>query len=203
VVQADGKPQTLSTMMVVHAAGQGNERLQSVPMQKRALHMVMVKGDLPAIWGHVIEANANPRLTITSHIALDGKAVWYVGGQIAESGTRLEASQQIAVAQKELGAVFTDLDWSQMQWATLKVNRAEQQQADGSRPVSPDITQQKNQITVWPTKLVFAPMVADEILQRVKASGLNPANVSDRSPAAIDLPKAKIGSYPWDIAEWR
>ncbi|MCW8964084.1 MAG: FAD-dependent oxidoreductase [Gammaproteobacteria bacterium] len=200
-----GKTAEITAAMVVHAAGEGNEVLQRVPMQRRPLHMVMVKGELSPLWGHVIEANANPRLTITSHTAInDGQTVWYVGGQLAETGASLEVAELIALAKQELHGVFPDIDWQQMVWATLKINRAEGAQADGGRPDSPVVEQQGMQITVWPTKLVFAPMVADEILHRLEASQLLPSLSTGEAESLDhpDLPVAEVGQYPWDNANW-
>lgn len=190
--------------MVIHAAGEGNEALQQAPMQKRPLHMVMIKGGLPALWGHVIEANANPRLTITTHYTQDGKTVWYVGGQLAESGAALDPAQQIIAAKKELGEVFPTVDWQAMAWATLKINRAEGQQENGGRPDAPVISQRDKQITVWPTKLVFAPLVADEVLRRVKHALPQPSftrEIADQQEE-LNLPVAVVGAYPWDTADW-
>jgi len=204
LVKPAGETHELVADMVVHAAGGGNAALQQAPMQRRPLHMVMVKGELPPIWGHIIEANANPRLTMTSHTARDGQIVWYIGGQLAETGVTLEATRQISTAKKELNMIFPGVNWEQMAWATLKIDRAEGQQADNSRPTSPVVSQQGKQITVWPTKLVFAPMVADEVLQRVDESGLRPSLIDGivSRPEQLDLPVAEIGAYPWDIAEW-
>lgn len=191
--------------MVVYAAGEGNERLQTSPMQRRPLHMVMVKGDLPMLWGHVIEANANPRMTITSHVLADGKeVVWYIGGQLAETGASLDTRALFALAHRELQTVFPGVDWSDKLWAPLLVNRAEGLQADVSRPASPVITQDTAGITIWPTKLVFAPMVADEILQRVDSSDLQPSMTSADTELSqtLDVPVARVGQYPWDQVEW-
>jgi glycerol-3-phosphate dehydrogenase len=199
-----GQEQSVVASLVVNAAGKGNEELQKAPMQVRPLHMVMVKGDLPAIWGHVIEANANPRITMTSHIAQDGQTVWYIGGQLAESGVAIDAQQQIAAAKKELNTIFPGINCEQMAWATLKIDRAEGQQSDGSRPSKPVIHSKGKQITVWPTKLVFAPMVADEVMQWVKDSGLQPSQIGGdvNQQNKLDLPVASVGIYPWDSAEW-
>jgi len=195
----------IAATMLIYTAGEGNETLQRAPMQRRSLHMVMVKGKLPAIWGHVIEANANPRLTITSHIAQDGQTVWYIGGQLAESGILLDSETQINTAKKELSDLFPDIDLAQLSWGTLTIDRAEGHQSDGGRPTSPVIYQNGRQITVWPTKLVFAPMVADEVLRRVKAAGLQPSLIDGDGQVQekFDLPMAVVGEYPWDLAEWQ
>jgi hypothetical protein len=190
---------------VVYAAGEGNESIQPLPMQRRPLHMVMVKGELPPLWGHVIEANANPRLTITSHVDnSDGQAVWYIGGQLAETGSQMPVEELFDLAVSEMQAVFPAIDWSSKQWASLLINRAEGVQADGSRPTSPVISQQQGEITVWPTKLVFAPMVADEILQNLRADGVQPSlsRGDDENHEPLEFSAAGLGEYPWDKANW-
>ena len=204
-LQAGGQSAQLTAKMVIYTAGEGNQELQSAHMQRRPLHMVMVKGELPALWGHVIEANANPRLTITSHkSASDQQVVWYLGGQLAETGAGMDDTSLLDLARAELGTLFPEVDWSQMSWATLLIDRAEGQQADGSRPANPVITQGGYGITAWPTKLVFAPLVADEILERVRTAGIQPSGQSGdiSSAGQLVLPPAVVGEYPWDTANW-
>jgi len=72
---------------LVFSAGEGNEQLtnlaeiKNAPMQRRPLHMVMVKHDLPyPLYAHGIGSGSKPRITISSHETSDGKMVWYLGG---------------------------------------------------------------------------------------------------------------------------
>ena len=183
---------------VIFSAGAGNAALQSQAMQKRPLHMVMIKGDLPTLCGHVIEVSANPRLTITSHEVSGGEHVWYLGGQLAESGSNRDSASQLQEAKKEVRQLFPGIDWQAMQWATLRVDRAEAAQAGGKRPDEPVIKQDGRCITLWPTKLVFAPLVADRVLDRLQQLRL----VKTEAPAALNLPLAELGSYPWEMAAW-
>lgn len=198
-LRAAGKSLVVGCRFVILSAGEGNQRLQAAEMQCRPLHMIMVKGDLPKIWGHVIEAGANPRVTITSHEHRHGDSVWYIGGSLAESGTRLTDEEQILRVKQEMALLLPAIDWQSMQWSGYRINRAEGKQPGGRRPDEPVVVQQGNRITVWPTKLVFAPLVADEIRQRLEDAGLRTAGDQGVS---VDLPRVKIGEYPWDLAEW-
>ena len=71
-------------------------------MQTRPLHMVMLKGNLPEVYGHCVAGLSDkPRVTIGWQRAADGQGVWYVGGQIAESGVARSRDEQIAAAVKD------------------------------------------------------------------------------------------------------
>lgn len=185
----------LATRVLVWAAGEGNEGIQTYAMQRRALQMVMVKGDLPELWGHVIEAAANPRLTITSHECSAGGIVWYIGGQLAEDGAGRSRAKQITAARQELIRIFPDIKPDSLDWTTLRINRAEGLRADGKRPNNPIIRQYGRQITVWPTKLVFAPVLADNVLGLVESMQISRSKADG---AVIRLPQANVGQYPWD-----
>ena len=195
----DGRSQTLCSRCVVFSAGEGNEGLQTHAMQRRPLHMVMVKGQLPELWGHVIEANANPVLTVTTHRDAAGEVVWYLGGQLAEDGIGLDRKTLVSQVMHQMQTMFPTIDWATRQWATLKINRAEGRQPGNVRPDQPVIQRDDRVITVWPTKLVFAPLVADEVKAMVEAMSIQPGLEESAAP---DLPEVAVGDYPWNRAEW-
>lgn len=185
--------------LVICTAGAGNEALlPAVEMQTRGLHMVMVRGDLPEIWAHIIEADATPRLTITTH-KIDDATVWYLGGQLAEQGVGREHEVQIDFASKEMKSLLPALDWDNMQWSAFRIDRAEGRQSHGARPDRPVIRQQGRQIIIWPTKLAFAPLVADEVSGLLQSMAVRPGVVEQLSP---NLQQAELGHYPWDEAQW-
>ncbi len=199
-VRTHSEKHYLATRALVWAAGEGNEGVQAYAMQRRALQMIMVKGDLPELWGHVIEAAVNPRLTITSHKCSTGEVVWYIGGQLAEDGVRRPPAEQIAVTRQELKKTFPNIKSNSLGWATLHINRAEGIQINGKRPDNPIIRQHGRQITVWPTKLAFAPVVADEVSGLVESMQISR---SEDSGAFIQLAQADMGGYPWDQTFWQ
>ena len=85
-----------------------------------------------------------------------------------------------------------------MSWVTLKVNRAEGLQPDARRPDNPVIVKDGRKLTIWPTKLVFAPLVADTVLQYLEDLNIQPGEASER----LSLAAAVVGDYPWDEAKW-
>ncbi len=161
----------------IFAAGRGNDilfaarhnlRLQS---QRRPLHMVVVKHDFPyELYAHCLGLGATPRMTITTHHSLEGKTIWYIGGQLAEGGVSRSAAAQCAVARAELAEVFPWLDFSAAQFAAFKVDRVEAQQPGSKRPDSFSLIEEKNYFAAWPTKLALAPLLAEAILARLADS---------------------------------
>jgi len=197
----------LSAQQVVFSAGEGNVDLlrkagRSHPaMQLRPLHMVMLKGDLPVIYGHCVEASINPRLTITSYPSRDGETLWYLGGQLAEKGIGLDRREQIAVAKAEVRAILPWIDISGARWSSLRINRAEPKTAHGRRPESYFYSVDQKLITAWPTKLAFAPRLASDISTAIEAAGIG------KHEAALDalapLPAPPVSTTPWeDPAQW-
>lgn len=186
-------------------AGEGNEVLtaylpKAPSMQKRPLQMVLVKMDvwLP-FFGHCIDQGINPRITITSHRTQEGKMIWYIGGQIAEEGIDRTSAEQIAIAKKELAALFPWLDLSKAQWASFLVNRAEPKQLNNQRPVTVFIKALGNVIIAWPTKLVLAPLLAEEIISSLKQQPINPSPEPIESLLAnAHLEKPSIALPPWE-----
>ena len=54
------------------------------------------------LYAHCISTDIVPRLTVTSHPTDDDQWVWYLGGDIAESGVKRDSDEQIARAKKEV-----------------------------------------------------------------------------------------------------
>ena len=191
----------------VITAGEGaGQLLQSLglsqpAMQLRPLQQVLVKHDLPYdLYGHCIgaQASASPRLTISSHHCADGKRVWYLGGDLATEGVDKSATELIAHAQRELAAIFPWLDFSQAEWATLYINRAEPAQAQLLKPDNAfaEIARPLGNVIIgWPTKLTLAP----DLTQRVMAllHGL-PASPGTGLDSLASLAKPDIAPPPWE-----
>ena len=188
---------------LIFAAGSGNAALleaigrDAPPMQRRPLHMVMLRGGLPCLYAHCLGASANPRLTVTSHG--EGAAqVWYLGGELAERGLERTGAEQIAVARRELTALLPWLDLSGTEWATLRVDRAEMAQRGGRRPDLPTWAGEGGVITVWPTKLAFAPLLADQVIEQLRQAGIAPAG----GQAPPDWLAPPLAQPPWETCQW-
>lgn len=188
--------QLIKAQKIIFTAGSGNEILmKSVPMQRRPLHMVMVKHDynLP-VYAHCLGLSNTPRITITTHKAHDGKTIWYLGGQISEEGVSLSTEEQINVAKEELQKLFSWLDFTNAKFATFFVDRAEHYQENGKRPDHPFIKNCGNWLVAWPTKLAFAPQLAHDIIKNLQ--DIKPAEYN--LSALAGLPNASIATPMWD-----
>ncbi len=196
----DDQTLELQPATVVLTAGEGNAELRESMgldgqlMQRRPLHMVLVKGKLPNLFGHCVDGTKT-RATITSSTSTDGLTVWQVGGQIAEDGVTMTETSLIAHAQRELAAVLPGLDISELAWATYRVDRAEAKSPGGSKPAGAQIDQQGNVITAWPTKLALVPELTKLIMDRLDAPTCAASSKLELPP---DWPRPRVAMPPWE-----
>ncbi len=196
-----GRRLWLNAQSLVLAAGKGNGDLRRQlglaegAMQRRPLHMVLARGGLPEFCGHCVDGAAT-RLTITSHREIDGRTVWQIGGQIAETGVSQDERTLVSRAKSEIEATIPGIDLKHVQWSTYRVDRAEGATASGARPEMSQVICEGNILTVWPTKLALAPVLAervadllapDEFKRRVDLSQLE------------DWPRPQIARLPWEM----
>ena len=92
---------------------------------------------------------------------------------------RRDSVAQIHAAKKELHELFPWLDFSAAQFTSFFVDRAEARQPDEKRPDSCFVKDVENTITAWPTKLAFAPKVADEVIAILQANNIKPTASDD------------------------
>lgn len=199
----DGRQLEFRPSQVIFTAGAGNARLREMVeltadvMQRRPLHMILARGALPELNGHCVDG-AKTRVTITSDIDYDGRTVYQIGGQIAEEGTRLEPLALAERARSELAEVLPGLDLSHVEWSTYRIDRAEGATGTGSRPDSIQVLCAGNVTTGWPTKLVLAPVLAQEIASRASSPYISAA--FDPTPLA-DWPRPEVALLPWEDPE--
>jgi hypothetical protein len=155
--------------------------------------MVLARGALPELHGHCVDG-ARTRVTITSDIDNDGRTVYQIGGQLAEDGTRLEPHALAELARSELTSVLPNLDLADVEWSTYRVDRAEGATANGARPDSIQVLCAGNVTTGWPTKLVLAPILAQEIASRASSPYISTA--FDPAPIAA-WPRPEVAALPW------
>ena len=191
----------LQAEQVVLLAGQGNQELAEkfaltrTKMQLRPLLMVAVKApNLPKFYGHAMQVSDKPRITITTH-GEGENTVWYLGGDLAETGVSRTSEQQIAFARKELNILFPHINFSIAEFITLPIARAEALFDSGKKPDGPSLVQEGNVITAWSTKLAFAPLLAQQIMDRLACS----ETPFDQS-GLKNMPKPVVTNYPWDVA---
>ncbi|MCO3629405.1 FAD-dependent oxidoreductase [Pseudomonas aeruginosa] len=189
---------------VVLSAGAGNEALlrelglEQPAMQRRPLHMVMVKAaTLKPLYAHCLGAGPKPRITVTTHPTRDGQSVWYLGGDIAEAdGVARDEAAQIAEARRELAKLLPWIDLGQAQWATLRVDRAEPAQSNLLRPDNAFLAEQGRLLVGWPTKLALAPDFADRVCARLEEDGIRPSEHA----ALPQLPRPPLAEPAWEVA---
>ncbi|MEM9703951.1 MAG: FAD-dependent oxidoreductase, partial [Planctomycetota bacterium] len=200
-----GESLTVAPKHIALTAGAGNARLlerlgllasPEVPqMQRRPLHMVLVRGEqLPALSGHCVDG-AKTRVTITSDVDSRGRTVWQVGGQLAEEGVKFDPPTLIRRGERELSEAIPGVDLTGCDCATYKVDRAEGH-SGGVRPEDAQIFTAGNVHTCWPTKLALAPVLARRLAERIGDAAARPF-----APPA-DWPRPVVAAPPWETAEW-
>lgn len=204
-INHDDQVLIIRSQRFIFAAGEGNENLlqllsMSQPeMQRRPLHQVLVKHDYPhPLYAHCIGTSPSPRLTVSSHATSDGKWIWYLGGGLATKGVEQTESNLIATAKQELRDLLPWIDFSQAQWACLRINRAEPKQGDF---LLPDVAfarscDNTNIIVAWPTKLTLAPNLATEVVGLLQQQ-----QVSPRYPGLnllAGLPRPEVARPFWE-----
>lgn len=197
---------------IILCAGEDNETLlehwntslTKPVMQRRPLHMVSVRvaHEAPPYLHCIGDSfGMTPRLTITSHPCRDSHSkewVWYLGGELAESGVSLDAQQQQARAHKELAELFPWVDFTSASWHSFYINRAEPRIADLQRPDTAHVSECGNVLVCWPTKLTLSPNLGDTV-RALLPSALTPDGQSDDSHHLSSLlPKAALADSPWE-----
>lgn len=173
---------------VLVTAGQGNSEF--AVQQLRPLRMVTAH--VPKAFGklfvHILETSDKPRLTVSTYETATGW-LWYLGGNIAEKGAYLSATETITLAKHELATALPWLDFSTVAFNTVLINRVEGL-ADGKRPNTPTIVEKAEQLIAWPTKLAMSPILADKL-----TAAMPTARVTvDKLP---DFPTPRVASFPW------
>jgi len=199
-LRVDGRE--IRAQRIVFSAGGGTAELlaslglQQPAMQRRPLHMVIVKAPtLKPLYAHCLGGGTKPRITVTSHPTADGEWLWYLGGDLAEAdGVARDEATQIAAAKKELAELVPWIDLSSAQWATLRIDRAEPAQSALARPDNAFLAEQGRLLVGWPTKLALSPDLSDRVEAALARDGIRPAN----HPALPELPRPPLTGPFWE-----
>jgi glycine/D-amino acid oxidase-like deaminating enzyme len=209
VRDAENDTVSIDAQRMIFCAGKGNQALidaagmRKPASQLRPLNMVWVKkAGLGSVFAHCIgeDFSLTPKLTVTTHLADDGMPVWYLGGEIAESGVGVPDDELIESAKRLIADLFPWVDLSGAQWGCFAIDRAEAKMADGSRPDGALFIAEDGYIAAWPTKLTLTPALADGVLAELAASVTKQAG--DGMPTLEALaqifPKATLAKAHWD-----
>jgi hypothetical protein len=185
----------------IFTAGTGNADLLTKAgitaeiMQRRPLEMVLLRGELPPLFGHCV-VGGKTGLTITT----PAPGIWQVGGEIAE---RLASEDDLAKgrcsALSEIRRWLPGLELKRAEIATYRAVRAEARTNAIRRPSGVHASQVAPGMVVgWPTKLSMVPVLADEIFELVRLHLKEPGGY-DETPS---WPAPDLARYPWEEAEW-
>lgn len=197
----------LQAQRVIFSAGKGNQQLidranlEKPKSQLRPLNMVYVKGEnLPAVFVHCIgdSFSLTPKLTVTSHTDAEGETVWYLGGEIAESGVGKDDSTQIQSARALLATLFPWIDFENTEFHCFVIDRAEANVNNNYRPEDAYFIEEGNALVAWPTKLTLTPNLADSIIDHLAATGVAPSNTAKDLNLSGVLDAAQIATSRWD-----
>lgn len=199
----------LSARRFIFSAGRGNRQLITAAgltqpqTQERPLHMVyLTRSQLPDLFVHCIGDNVSlsPRLTVTAHPRPDGRCVWYLGGELAETGVDSTGEQQIRRARELLGELFPWADLGDAEWKTLRIDRAEPRMNNQFRPDDAVVICEDNAIVAWPIKLTLAPVLADKVMAELSQAGITPGEQTEADTLRSALPEPGLATPRWEVA---
>lgn len=197
LTSATGRTLSIKPAHVIFTAGEGNAALRdkaNLPpdaMQRRPLHMAMLRGPLPELFGHCI-AYPKPRITVTAAKDAAGRTVWQLGGQIAEDGVKMEFDAYLAHTRKEVAACLPHVPLAGVEFSSYRIDRAEAANPKGQLPDDVHLVREHNVTTAWPTKLALAPRLAQRILESL-------SDTPRSGPIDIpDFPTPPVALAPWD-----
>jgi glycine/D-amino acid oxidase-like deaminating enzyme len=208
--QQAGEKVVIESQVCVLAAGQGNGDMlaqlavATPAMQVRPLHQVMVKHRHrdAVLYAHCTGHDSKPRLTVSTHFEGD-ELIWYLGGQLAEDGVQQTPAELMTTAKQELIALFPWYDWSDAEWATHRVVRAEPRQPGLVRPDKAWLSACENLpgcLVAWPTKLTLAPNLGQLLIDHLGNQGVRPQHAG---AVPTHWPRlSRIADAPWHNVMW-
>jgi hypothetical protein len=192
------------TYIYTAAAGNESKALQhgdtlGLEVQKRPLLMGMLKGAPFPLFAHFVGTSEKPVATITTHTGGDGSLIWYIGGGAAERAKESSPTETHDAIVSAFQKYMPNVDTAAMEWATLPIDRIEGKSVDQPMPDTPTIHEAGNSLYCWPTKLTFAPMLAEMIAEWLKKKHIDPSYTSSDFSG---LAEVEYASTPWDEAQW-
>jgi len=200
--------QRLAPQQIICTAGRGNRALirglgadSRLATQLRPLHMLMVRDAPGELYAHCLGRGGSPQMSVTTHYDREGRRIWYIGGQIAEDGVAWDEATLIEQGAQQLSDALPWLDFSSCRWAGFAIDRAEPKTAFNRRPDAPVLQSIANVCFAWPSKLAFAPALADRATARVSSASSLP--LRELSAVLDEWPEPVIATPPWDTARWK
>ena len=149
------------------------------------------------LYAHLVGSSDKPVATITTHIREDEEMVWYLGGGVAEREKDAAPEAVYNAAIKGFQKYLPDIDLSQADWSVLPIDRIEgKSEIDGWMPDTPTIHSIENVHYCWPTKLTFAPLLAERLEEKIQ---LEPS--TEHTDWSF-LDTVDYTQTPWDTRTW-
>lgn len=198
----------LQPRLIIFTAAAGNDDLAQemndttkLETRRRPLLMGLMKPAPFDFYAHLVGASDKPIATITTHYTISGERVWYIGGMVAERAKESPPEAVYAAAREALLKYCPALDLSQLQWAALPIDRVEGKPGASQNwmPDTPVIQAIENRLYCWPTKLTFAPLLAQHVEAHINKIDLKPSNYKSDFSA---LPPCPFTPAPWDRTTW-
>lgn len=183
-----------------HKIAKAHNHDKGLKTQARPLLMGMMKNAPYPLYAHLVGPSEKPVATITTHKSIDGSLVWYLGGGVAERKKEDDPQKLYKDCCKAIAKYMPAVDLSCVEWAMLPIDRIEGTSGyKGWMPDTPTVHAHENVLYCWPTKLTFAPMLSDMIIEHLKQLVIKPSrNETDFS----FLPDVDYALAPWDKAKW-
>ena len=206
-IASDDQNLYINCQRTIFCAGEGNQslidkaQLVTPKTQLRPLKMVYVKQPgLPSLYVHCIgdSFSLTPKLTVTTHRDAHGVPVWYLGGEIAESGNKCDDATQLLAARKEVSALLPWIDLSAADWHCFSINRAEPNIANNFRPDDAHFIEERGAIVAWPIKLTLSPSLADKLVGHLRQNGISPQSHNNNYKLGRSLESPVMAKSHWD-----
>lgn len=183
-----------------HERASENKDDNGLKTQKRPLLMGMIKPAPYEMYAHLVGSRDKPVATITTHKTSNGELVWYLGGQVAERGKEVPQQEMVRAVKNAFTKYLPNIDQSALEWASLPIDRVEgNSTTQGWMPDTPTIHDASDTYYCWPTKLTFAPLLSDYIVEKLENDDIKPSQTKNDWSF---LPEVNYTQTPWDIAEW-
>jgi hypothetical protein len=182
----------------IYTAAGGNDE-SGIETQRRPLLMGLLKNPPFPLWVHLVGPSDKPIATITTHQMENGEMAWYFGGQVAERGKNENPDDVYKAMFDALKKYMPLTEIENAELAVLPIDRIEAKPSVGVMPDTPVLHNKGDKLYAWPTKLTFAPMMADKIVEELASQNISPShNHSDWS----FLPEVSYAQPPWETAQW-
>ena len=130
--------------------------------------------------------------------------MWQLGGQLAEQGAGQSEQECLQRAVAEVRATLPAIDLASVRFASYEIDRAERKSGLGLRPDTPQLLREGRTVTCWPTKLAFAPRVAELLEQMLKQElGITPTDPADWASELSGWERPPVARSPWEeVTTW-